>query len=67
MIDALVTLEILHCALVLFCLIQRRECSEVAALACGLILLSRIKAILTRFEFSYHAEVDASKRARVAL
>ena len=47
-------LEILHFALMLFGCRTRGKGAEVAALACLLVLLARVKAILTRFELADH-------------
>jgi len=53
-----VPLEILNLALVLLCFLERVEGSQVAGVAGGRILLTRIQAELAGFEFSYHGEVS---------
>lgn len=50
----LVSLEALHFALVLFCLLKHGEGAEIAVLAGGGVLFTRVQAVLTGFEFANH-------------
>jgi hypothetical protein len=59
---ASVPLEILDVAFVLLRLLKRVEGTQVAALAGRRILLTRIQAELTGFEFSYHGDTNQRKR-----
>ena|SRR5579871_4473474 len=59
-------LEELHLALVLPGSLERGERAQVAALPGG-ILLARVEAVLSGFEFAYHARCDAATHGRVAL
>ncbi len=49
-----VSLEVLHCPLVLFGLLESRKCSQIAALASLRAFLSRIQTKLSGFEFANH-------------
>ena len=59
------SLEVLDLAFVLPGRFKSLKRAQIAPLSGG-ILLPRIQAKLTRFEFPYHAEVDASATTRVA-
>lgn len=54
--------EVLDFAFVLFGFLQRVKGSEVAPFAGGGVLLARIKAELTGFEFANHVWRDAERR-----
>ena len=58
------SLEILHCAFVLFSRVTRVERAEVPALACLWILLARVESILPRFQFSDHLLMSSRKVPR---
>lgn len=62
--SALVALEVLDGALVLFGGGARGESAEVAALAGPWVFLARIEPVLTGFELSDHAKETAGKRRR---
>src|SRR3981189_2425529 len=60
-LSARVTLEILHCTLVLLCFSTRRESAQIAAPPSFWVDLSRIEPIATRLQFTdhYHAYVGS--------
>jgi hypothetical protein len=60
------SLEILDFPFMLFGLVKRCKCSQIAALARVRILLSRIQAELSGFEFANHASKDATRFRWVA-
>ena len=50
----LMSFKILHFAFMLFGLLQRGKCAQIAALACFSFLLARIQTVLSGFEFANH-------------
>lgn len=65
--NLLMPFEELHSALVLFGCVAGLESSEITALACARILLSRVEPILAGFQLSDHAKPANAPRGYVQL